>query len=177
MDVRRDTPPSPSPPNHNPMKSLILIYSLILGILPKEVPYRTLCWDDFRGPITKSVAAEIVTELELTWEETNGKYTFSVSAYFLPDSSFTTTDRQEILDHENLHFSIAVLKAHQCNQALSKCNNLKEAYKIYNHYVDSLEKLQELYDMESAHSINAIVQKKWEENIKNDLNKLTWNQK
>ena len=151
------------------MKAILLI--LLLFNLPKEVSYRTLSWNDFQGPITKSVAAETTTQIQLDWEETDGKYTFKVTAWFLPYESFTCTDRQEILDHENLHFSIAALKAHQCNQALSKCNNLKEAYKIYNHYVDSLEKLQELYDRETAHSMHPVMQKKWEENIKKDLKK------
>lgn len=152
--------------------SSLLLYTLLFFNNPSEIEYRTLQWSDFRGPITKSVAAETVTELVLNWEETNGKYTFKVTAYFLPDSSFTTTDRQEILEHENLHFSIAALKAYQCNQALSKCNNLKQAYKIYNRHVDSLEKLQQLYDRETAHSINRPIQLLWEKHISNDLRNL-----
>jgi len=180
------------------MKSLILLYSLIqlghdtdkikltttgagpepinivseLKVPSYQISYRSLNWSDFKGPITKSVAAETTTQLQLDWEETDGKYTFKVTAWFLPYESFTCTDRQEILDHENLHFSISALKAYQCNKALSKCNNLKEAYRIYNRCVDSLEKLQELYDRETKHSQNPTIQKLWEHNILMDLNKL-----
>lgn len=155
----------------------LLLLTFILFNNPKEIGYRTLIWSDFKGPVTSSSAAVTTTQLQFDWEETDGKYIFKVTAWFLPYESFSVTTIPEVLFHENLHFAITRLKALQCMRALQPyqgCNGTKrkKAEAIYAHYVYSLNQLQQLYDRETNHSLNLVVQGLWEKNIKSQIKKL-----
>lgn len=154
------------------MKTLLL--ALILFNNPKEIEYRKLDWSDFKGPVVNSSAAETTTQLQLDWVETDGKYTFKVTAWFLPYESFTTTDRPDVLRHEQGHVDLAQIKAIQCMKALVSYQGCNERRKskvesIYAHYVKSLNELQVLYDKETKHSQNSVIQKRWESNIEQGL--------
>lgn len=155
----------------------LLLLTFILFNNPKEVEYRKLTWNDFKGPIVNSSTAETTTQLQLDWVVADGKYTFKVTAWFLPYESFTITDRLDVLRHEQGHMDLAQTKALQCMKALVPYKWCSESRKrkaeaIYAHYVKSLNELQALYDKETKHSQNVVIQKKWEANIKEGLRRL-----
>lgn len=150
-----------------------LVFLIFLS--DQEISYRQLTWEDFRGPIVKAAAAESTTQLRLDCEEVDGKYTFKITAWFLPYESFTCTDREDVLRHEQGHLDLCQIEALRCSNEISKYQRVahkKKVEVIYNRYVSEMHKLQEVYDRDTHHSEYVLVQKKWEENIKKELNKL-----
>lgn len=159
------------------MKSLLILYALISGLIPKEVPYRQLVWDDFRGPINSNHTALTTTVMEIETTDSAGRCYFKVSALFLPNESFTTTDREDILRHEQTHFDICEMLARECTQKLLPYQGCRSSQRekvntIFERYSRNLTRLQSTYDRDTRHSMNEIVQKIWERNISNDLKKL-----
>src|SRR5271169_3873146 len=99
------------------MKLVFLITLLSLfGKEPSDsgISYRTLSWNDFRRPApadSLDIAAVTTTELIFDYETDNEKWTFQVTAVFLPELSFVRVKNSYVLRHEQTHFSIAYLMA------------------------------------------------------------------
>lgn len=155
----------------------LILTLLLFANTPELISYRTLTWEDFRGPANDDKTAESTTEIRLEPFIKNNLIYFKAKAYFLPDSSFTTTGRLDVLDHENLHFTITFLYSLELQEAIEKyqgtdMKGFEKVKRIYNRYEDSLEYCQELFDKDTNNGNYEAVELRWEKNIYHDLNKL-----
>lgn len=162
------------------MKLLFFLLLLSLsGNDPSEnrIDYKALSWSDYKGKVPEKdqqVAARTCTEMELEITEYGPKYHYAVRAYFLPDSSFVRTPNDDILLHEQTHFDIAHVAAMRCTKRLAKFkyeeNGIqKQVGDIYRVAFHEMEKLQEQFDEESQHGLNAKIEKAWEDRIQQQL--------
>jgi hypothetical protein len=155
------------------MKLLFLISFLsIFGKEPSDggITYRNLSWSDFRGAVRDDMptfAALTATQLIYEYENDGDEYTFRVTAYFEPGSSFVRVKSDAALRHEQTHFRIAFLMAQECMKALKPLQGgnesaKKKADEVYDRYVQSYNALNEQFDRETNHSVNVEAEKKWE---------------
>lgn len=162
------------------MKPLLFIALLSLFGKPVSeirIPYRELTWADYRGSVPENepdVAARTCTQMELEIEQIGGKYHFRVLAYVLADSSFVRLRDDKTLHHEQTHFKITCIEALKCNRALAPLQEgdstrQTTANDLYNHYFDEAAGLQDKFDQETNHSLNAVAEKTWEEKISREL--------
>lgn len=150
----------------------LLVPFIWINVNPKE-----LTWDDFKGTPMAGNAALTTTYMDIETTDSLGRLWFKVTARFSPEESWTRTSNQEILEHERLHWAITRLVSLECQRALNKYQGREDrmaakADAIYQRYSRKLTNLQQLYDKETKHSINIVVQKIWEKNILYDLAKL-----
>lgn len=143
------------------------------------IRYRELSWEDFRAskPVGKDAVAETRTQLEIETTELEGKMSYNVYAVFLPDESFTATNRWDILAHENTHFRIAALFGKKCMQAIAPYQNKSSSYeqkvnRILDYYSKEIDAMNEAFDKDSHHGQWEVVEKVWESKIISSLNKL-----
>lgn len=166
------------------MKPLLLIAFLsIFGKEPSDdgITYRNLSWSDFRGAVPEgqtTFAAMTATQLIYDYENDGDQYTFRVTAYFEPGSSFVRVKSDAALRHEQTHFKIAFLMAQECMRELKPLQGGNEGAKkkaddIYDRFVVSYNALNEQFDRETNHSVNVEVEKVWETNIAQKLNAIT----
>src|ERR1700753_8450 len=104
------------------MYSLLLTLFLFSNPDAEYMPYHQLQWSDFKAskPIGKDAIAETSAHLIMTTEEVDGKATYKVFMVFVPDESFTATDRPDILRHEQTHVNIFQLYSLKCAQSITK---------------------------------------------------------
>ena len=165
------------------MNALFLMLFLFLtGNSPSDngIPYRLLVWSDYKAPAPENepmVAARTMTQLAMERASTDGVYTYTVKAYFLPYSSFVRVRTNDVLRHEQTHFKIAQIMALRCMLDLkplqrgdSVASNLAE--QIYNHYTDQSSALNDQFDIETNHSLNKEAEKTWELRIAEEMTKL-----
>lgn len=160
------------------LKTLIIVLLFSHGS-SDPIRYRELYWEDFRAskPVGKDAVAETSTQLEIETTELEGKMSYNVYAVFLPDESFTATNREDILVHENTHFRIAALFGKKCMQAIAPYQNKLSSYeqkvnRILDYYSKEIDAMNERFDRDSRHSENLVVEARWEKLIQDDLNKL-----
>jgi hypothetical protein len=166
------------------MKLLFLITFLsIFGKEPSSdgITYRALTWNDFRGPVPEKTTFAALTATQLIYEyefDEQGKYTYTVTAYFDPASSYVRLRSEAYLRHEQTHFRIAFLMAQECMRELKPLQGTGEAGKekadvIYARYVNAYNALNEQFDRETDHSVNVVAEKSWEASIAQQLNAIT----
>jgi hypothetical protein len=162
------------------MKLLFLISFLSLfGKEPSDnwITYRPLTWSDFRGPVPEKTTFAALTATQLIYDYENdvqGRYTFRVTAYFDPASSYVRLRSDAYLRHEQTHFRIAFLMAQECMRELKPLQGRGEAGKekadvIYARCVDAYNDLNEQFDRETDHSKNAVAEKVWELRLVKEL--------
>jgi hypothetical protein len=143
---------------------------MIAFVAPKEIGYRKLNWRDFKGkPDSRGVALSY-TQINFEANFSDGKYYFVVYSQFLPYKSFTTTAKEKILRHEQLHFDITELMVRKMRRLLVGVNDQKESNNIYTQVIKEWGEMQRQYDWETNNSINQEQQAKWEIKISNSLN-------
>jgi len=153
------------------MKLISVLLILTAFATPKEIGYRKLNWGDFKGkPDSRGVALSY-TQINFETNYGDGKYSFVVYSQFLPYKSFTTTAKEKILKHEQLHFDITELMVRKMRRLLVGVNDQKESNAIYAQTIKEWEETQRQYDRETNNSINQEQQAKWEMEISNSLNK------
>lgn len=153
----------------------LLFFLAFLSIFGKEpsdggITYRALTWSDFRGPVPEKTTFAALTATQLIYDYENddqGRYTFRVTAYFDPASSYVRLRSDAYLRHEQTHFRIAFLMAQECMRELNPLQGTvevgkKKADDIYARYVDAYNALNEQFDRETNHSLNVTEEKKWE---------------
>jgi len=140
---------------------------------------RKLTWDDFKG-IKKDTSfislAESYTEIKMVpYLSKLNTYSYKVLACFHKDKSFTNNTSDYLLNHEQLHFDITELYARKIRQEI-QVQESKSSYvdylSLYNKKYKSYKLYQKLYDVETSHSTNFKMQKKWKEKIGSELEKL-----
>jgi hypothetical protein len=92
------------------MKYLVLLLILFTNS-PEYIGWRKLHYSDFKGARRGAYAATTTSQINLETKERNGKYSFTVSARFLPYQSFIYSQNEIVLGHEQLHFDITELFA------------------------------------------------------------------
>lgn len=124
-----------------------LLFVILFLPFPKEVPYRTLSWSDFKGKPEKGALATTCSGIVIEGNKT--------VAIFYPYESGTLTNDVAALRHEQLHFDITQMYARKIKYG----SDSKEAIKEW-------ILLEDQYDKETNHGLNMEVQKKWEQKIK-----------
>lgn len=154
------------------MKSLLLIF--FIPFASKPIQWRVLSLSDFKGYPTTTNAALTKSVINVVTSETNGKYTYYVECYFVPDESFIRVKRSDVLRHEQLHFDITELYARKMRSLATQyqeCNKQQNA--LFQVETDKIraqwQSTQIQYDRETQHSINVAEQQRWEREIKNKL--------
>lgn len=140
---------------------------------------RKLIWDDFKGikKDTNFIGAKTYSGiLMLPYLKESNNYSYKIFACFYKNKSSTDTNYSEyILNHEQLHFDIAELFARKIRKEI-QIQESKSSYvdylSLYNKKYKSYKLYQKLYDVETSHSTNFKMQKKWKEKIGSELEKL-----
>jgi hypothetical protein len=143
---------------------------------------RKLTWEDFKG--TRSFTNSNLAALSNCGFGFNtnpvlpfSKPKFTVVNIFYPELSWVNKseqDRPELLEHEQLHFDISELYARQLRKEFKTSNinyfNLKrKAEAIFQKVHASYLLRQELYEQETAFSLNKQMQIVWMSRIKDEL--------
>jgi hypothetical protein len=149
-----------------------------------------LKWSDFKAiPATnaRSVAATsagfgYVAGMRRT--NTIQEINISVYCYFDRKTSWVLANSKtdNILKHEQLHFDISYVAALWFIEQLNKTSFTNKNYKtvlpaLYQQGLKYLNDLQDDYDYESHHGLNAEEQKKWEEKVRNLIDEYEGRQK
>jgi hypothetical protein len=135
----------------------------------KTISYRQLNWKDFKGKPDSRGVALTTSQIYFETNYSNGKYYFLVSSQFIPEKSFTTTTKERILRHEQLHFDITELIVRRLKEQLKSVTTEKEANALFSKYVKQWNELEQQYDRETNFSINQEQQERWEREIKDQL--------
>jgi hypothetical protein len=146
---------------------------------------RKLTWSDFKGKENiKDFNASAETSCELGLKSNSvkilGKTAISVTNMFECNLSWVlpkSKNNNDLLEHEQLHFDLNEIYARQLRKKIietkfSYFNLIKESNKIYEEISLLNIKRQELYDSETNHGTESIAQKRWEKDIKTELNEL-----
>jgi FtsZ-binding cell division protein ZapB len=147
---------------------------------------RKLTWKDFIGKpkLNSRAVAETASGISFGFsvKTTNSNidsFSTEVNTYFYPEDSWYNVNKADayILRHEQLHFDITELYARKLRKEISELkvsNQVRTALKaIYKNNETELAKKQNRYDLETNHSKNIENQKKWQEYVKAELDKLT----
>lgn len=141
----------------------------------KDIP---LTWQDFQGRpvLTGNVAALTMSGFgyKASMKSVNEASTLNLSVYcyFSIPKSWVKPDRKTnyILNHEQHHFDITYLvatmfieKLKQQKITISNANTLLP--KIYNDCCDIMNKMQDEYDLQTAHGQDKEMQQQWHETI------------
>ncbi|MGK0389742.1 MAG: hypothetical protein ACI94Y_002487 [Maribacter sp.] len=169
------------------MKTLLLCFSLIsiISISNHEITWnnsRPLQWTDYKGAPNSSYHA---------YTHSNIKYSYASNIYrdrtelkFVVENKFNASHswvRQSkrtasLLKHERLHFDISELHARKLRKRFAEhkfgSNYQTEINFIFNAISRENLRMQQLYDSQSNHSMNAKEQTRWERLLKAELNKL-----
>ena len=145
-----------------------------------------LKWTDFRGlPNDDSDAAAITASgitVELSAKTTQTKlieHNAIIEARFYPDKSWYRKELANsfILAHEQLHFDITELYARKLRQEIDNATfsiHIKKEISKLNKAIDKeLRDLQKRYDHDSNFSLKMETQRKWQEYVDRELNKLS----
>lgn len=138
-----------------------------------------LSWVDFQGKpkedvgaIVAETAGEIVT-VESYWEGDIPR--FKLACFFLKKESWTTTDSEQALKHEKLHFDIYEIFTRKIRKEYDKLNrngivDFSVYEDVFNKYIDECSKLNDEYD--SQVYFNDEKQQQWYVDIANQLEEL-----
>lgn len=145
-------------------------------------PRRPLTWDDFRAAPRsgKNYGAAVFSSFgyEATARTVNGvvEVAMTLKVYQLKNSSWVwpVAKHDYALRHEQLHFDITRLVAERFREKLLAEDLQPDEYdsRIQFLFLESfreMNKLQEQYDDETAHSINRAAQARWDEKITGEL--------
>ncbi|MDX1601725.1 MAG: DUF922 domain-containing protein [Salinimicrobium sediminis] len=145
-----------------------------------------LTWENFAGkpdpanPFHANTSSGISYSWSMKQTGVNIEFIYEVQSYFLPGESWVKPGRNSahLLAHEQLHFDITELHARKLRKAMEevdlKTPNLKPALQsIYKNVESSRADMQQQFDAETRHSMDAETQLKWQKYIKEELEKLS----
>lgn len=145
-------------------------------------PDRKLTWDDFRAaPRSGShYSAEVFTSFSYEGGSTvkNGiiNVNLAVKAYMLKNSSWGRPDARNpyALNHEQRHFDITKIITERFKRKIHPDSLTLEDYNsiIQYQFIESfreMNRMQELYDSETRHSIDQAAQERWNQRIDSEL--------
>ena len=145
-----------------------------------------LTWDNFAGvpDPANSFHANTSSGISYSWSKKQSgdeiEFFYEVISYFTPDHSWVKPEKNTpgLLAHEQLHFDITELHARKLRKIMTEFDfrntrSIKPALEaFYKAAQVSLLKMQKEYDAETRHSIDVEAQVKWQNYIKEELEKL-----
>ena len=167
----------------------IVCYNVQSQQSPEKIFWRDepLTWNDFQAPVDKSSSYQANTNAGLSYSwgvrNENGIVSlhYEVFSFFNPQSSWVVPESKNdyLLSHEQLHFDITELHARKLRKYLAdlSVDQLgKRPKEVLNSFYTRIEKergaMQNKYDRETNHSLNKEAEAKWQQYVKDELNKL-----
>jgi antitoxin component YwqK of YwqJK toxin-antitoxin module len=148
--------------------------------LPKELSWRQLTWDDFKGTLDDTCYASAKTGLSLHYK-TNEVFNYPpaiVFAAMTPENSLvkkmdniSARIKEILLEHEQGHFNIVELYARKASDSISHAwgKPEKEVDAILQYWDKQLDSMQDIYDASTIHSSDTIEQHIWTNEIQKML--------
>lgn len=140
---------------------------------------KQLTWGDFnahpdKALVSQGIVAQTYTFWTITDSTVDGRTWYNVDCQFDKDNSWTVTDSENTLRHEQTHYLISVLWFQKMRERIYQYQGLQEKYskqthKIYEYCWKESRKLQELFDRDTRNGQNYAVEKIWEQNIRRDV--------
>lgn len=132
-----------------------------------------LGFSDFKGEVPSNTPWAALTSsfIYFTYSTTNGKIsTIKVYASFKKKESWMKTNRDDVLAHEQLHFAITEYFARKlysdAQQLKQRSGNISPAANALFQSINSdCDKVQQDYDDETDHGVNAEAQEKWKKKV------------
>jgi hypothetical protein len=133
-------------------------------------------YDDFKARPDASSGLSALTyySINCSYHSQDDVVNVEAYCYFDKSKSWIKVRKDSLLAHERLHFDIAELYTRKL-KAYIATNHLKagdigeKVNAIYKIYLDSCYLVQNKYDEETRHSLDAKMQKEWSEKIKSEL--------
>lgn len=147
-----------------------------------EWSVQKLSWNDFKGT-PKAMRAVAMTNSGIYFkygQQSEGILNFTIVGTFDKKHSWVQIKGRtdEVLRHEQLHFDITELHARMLRRYFSeqpfaaKKNLSGIINRHYKEQMQALNRMQNKYDSETKHGTRSDAQRKWEERIHRDLEKL-----
>ncbi len=143
---------------------------------------RKLTWEDYKGrPQRRFAAASTVYSLgRKVINEKNGVIVAQISAYFYCNDSWKKESwiNESVLAHEQKHFDIVELYARKFRKRLREmiflnANDAEDKIDSLYHVINKeMDVFQDKYDDETDGSMDGDGQKKWSNNIDNEISSL-----
>lgn len=138
---------------------------------------KPLIWDDFKAAEKRSKGFAIASaSCNFGYDLVDGQISLFVRFYC--DESWKNDYLiEEVLAHEQLHFDICEIYGRKFHKALIEIksqNKLtsKTIKKVFNQLQEEYDAYQDLYDLESDHSMNGTMQRHWNNKVKRELKEL-----
>lgn len=148
---------------------------------------RKLKWSNFKANAEESSDAVALTASGITFsysitESSNRIINFKATAeaHFYPEKSWFKKLQADdyILSHEQLHFDITELHSRKLRRDISQLDisqRLKNQLDdLHAKHLKNLTQMQNRYDLETKHSINAEKQEQWQRYVQIELEKLSY---
>jgi len=145
-------------------------------------PGRPLRIDDFAAPGMANTIEQAITAsgLAMSYKQysENGQvvYNITVEPFFQKSKSWFLKSNidAEVLSHEQKHFDLAAIKAHELADALRKTALTSENYKtlskqVYTKYMHELDSEERAYDDETHHGNKKGKQNAWDKKVNDKL--------
>lgn len=147
--------------------------------IPWKKNYK-LKWSDFRGSPMAGNDFAALTSYSLTYSmmQSGKGLVTKVDCEFDKKKSWGRIRNDSILAHEQLHFDIAELFARKIRKRFAEYEFSKKTFQqdlktIYLNEIKACSMYQQLYDLESEHSINRKGQRKWDTKVRQELDALS----
>lgn len=161
------------------MKAALLALAALVGAslcAQEEISWgRTLQWSDFKGHTPRLVTYEAYTSYRLKVgmsQEAGGAPKATVDCVFTRSSSWATKEARKneaLLAHERLHFDIGEVHARMLRSRLaslaSDADLEREMRRALKEVTDASRVVQDQYDRETGHGINAEAQTRWSKKV------------
>lgn len=145
-------------------------------------PHDPLLWADFQGEpdsllITGNGHSDAGIHTMIIVDyccEREGRSDICFEPAIHRTKSWSVSDSESLLIHEQLHFDITELITRKIRQAISRSSatTANEKYRVYLRVVRELSKMQIRYDRETDHGLRLVRQQKWKEKVREELNEL-----
>ena len=172
------------------MARMVLILSLLL-FLPAIIfcqhcdsiawsKHRDLKWKNFKGSPDRVSKAAALTEASISYQITTAQRfaKFIITCSFYPCKSWVKThSTYRLLEHEQTHFDIAeyhkrLLMKEIMNRTFTAANILPSVQEFGKMIIDLRKEMDDMYDLETNHSINEAKQNEWTRKMDKLLKKL-----
>ena len=161
------------------MKAVLLALAVLVRAslcAQDEIPWgRTLQWSDFKGHTPRVLTYEAYTSYRIKVDmsqEAGGAPKATVSCVFTRSSSWATKEARKnaaLLAHERLHFDIGEAHARMLRSRLaslaSDADLERGVRRALKEVTDASRVVQEQYDRETGHGVDAAAQARWSEKV------------
>lgn len=153
-----------------PMK---LTYILLIAII------KQLTFGDFTGMpdpvlVQQGITGQLCDQWTLNDSTNDGRVYFTLSWDIVHEKSWVTNHDPRLLDHEQCHQNISLLWYNKFEKILYQYQGCSERQKkkvvdLFNYYWKESRNLQKLFDKESKHGANQVIENIYEHRIERDL--------